>query len=145
MKNEPTLKHEFVEFIPETLANSVIYVSIPYATASHKCICGCGNIVVTPLSPTDWKMTFDGETISLDPSIGNWSFKCKSHYWIKRNKILLAPQWSKEEIHEGRAFDREAKDKFYGPGSAGTQSKKAAKKKNKKPSLKWLSKFQKLW
>ena len=66
MKDEIVLKHEFVEFIPEHLPEGTIYVSIRFATASHKCCCGCGKEVVTPLSPTDWKLTFDGETISLD-------------------------------------------------------------------------------
>ena len=84
MKRELILRHEFVEFIPDKLADGVVYVSIPYATVAHKCCCGCGMEVVTPLSPTDWELIFDGESISLDPSIGNWSFDCKSHYWIRQ-------------------------------------------------------------
>jgi hypothetical protein len=34
----------------------------------------CGKEVVKPLSPTDWKLIFEGKFISLDLSIGNWSF-----------------------------------------------------------------------
>ncbi len=30
-----------------------LYISIPYVTAAHKCPCGCGEEIVTPLSPTD--------------------------------------------------------------------------------------------
>ena len=45
------------------------------ATSAHSCCCGCGEEVVAPLTPTDWKMTFDGETTSLRPSIGNWTLK----------------------------------------------------------------------
>jgi Family of unknown function (DUF6527) len=81
----------FVESIPTELDDATIYISIPYATAMHKCCCGCNNIVVTPLSPTDWKLIFDGDTVSLDPSIGNWTYPCKSHYWIKRNRVHWAP------------------------------------------------------
>jgi len=76
MTRQETLRHEFVEHIPEELEEGVLYVSITYATAAHKCACGCGREVITPFTPTDWKMTFDGETISLAPSIGNWNFEC---------------------------------------------------------------------
>ena len=53
-------------------------MSIPYATAVHLCACGCGNKVVTPFSPAEWQLTYDGDTVSLSPSIGNWQFPCKS-------------------------------------------------------------------
>lgn len=97
-----TVQHKFVEFIPNTLEEGVLYISIEYSTAVHKCICGCGNEVVTPLSPTDWELRFDGKTVSLSPSIGNWGFKCKSHYFIIRNKIRLARRWEDWEIEMGR-------------------------------------------
>jgi Family of unknown function (DUF6527) len=113
MKRELILRHEFVEYIPDDLKHGTIYVSIPFATVAHKCCCGCGNEVVTPLSPTDWKLTFDGKFISLDPSIGNWSFPCQSHYWIKCNRVRWARQWSQREIEAGRAHDRWAKKKYY--------------------------------
>lgn len=99
------LTHEFVEFLPEKLQEGVLYISIAYATAAHKCCCGCGHEVVTPLTPTDWKLIFDGETVTLDPSIGNWSFPCKSHYWIRRNSVQWADRWSPELIQAGREQD----------------------------------------
>ena|ERR1035437_778114 len=114
MKRLRNLKHEFVEFIPESRRNGVIYVSLKYATAVHNCCCGCGAKVVTPLSPTDWKVTFDGETISLRPSIGNWSFKCQSHYWIVNDKVEWAAKWTKEEIERARERDRLNKQEYYG-------------------------------
>lgn len=110
----PVLKHEFVEFIPDELASNTIYISIAFATVAHRCCCGCGSEVVTPLSPTDWQLTFDGETVSLHPSIGNWSFPCQSHYWIDRNGICWAEQWSEERIAAGRARDAAAKIRKYG-------------------------------
>jgi hypothetical protein len=100
-----TLQLAFVEFLPERLEEGMLYVSMQYATAAHKCCCGCGNDVYTPLSPTDWKLTFDGRTVSLFPSIGNWSFPCQSHYWIKRNGVEPAPQLTSEQIATGRATD----------------------------------------
>jgi hypothetical protein len=114
MREDIVLKHEFVEFIPDELKQGTIYVSIRFATVAHLCCCGCGSKVVTPLRPTDWKLIFDGKTISLDPSIGNWSFACQSHYWIRHNKVNWAGQWSKEEIGAGRAYDTMAKDEYFG-------------------------------
>ncbi len=108
------LTPQFVEFIPHKLQEGVLYVSMTYSTASHLCCCGCGKEVVTPLSPTDWKLVSDGETVSLDPSIGNWSFPCRSHYWIKNNSVRWAGQMSRERIEAGRARDRAAKARYYG-------------------------------
>jgi hypothetical protein len=113
MKHNMIIKHEFVEYIPNELKDGTVYVSIEFATVAHKCCCGCRNEVVTPLSPTDWKLTFDGESISLDPSIGNWSFRCKSHYWIKRNMVKWAPRWSEKEVQAGRAHDRLTKESYF--------------------------------
>ena len=100
------LTHKFVKTVPEILEDEVIYVSMEYATAIHKCCCGCGNEVVTPFSPTDWTLIFDGKSISLSPSIGNWSFKCQSHYWISHNQIEWAPKWSRKKIQLGRKKDQ---------------------------------------
>ena len=113
MSNQRGLEHTFVEYIPDNLEDGVIYVSIQFATAVHKCACGCGREVVTPLSPTDWKLTYDGKTISLDPSIGNWSFPCSSHYWIRHDRVHWAPQWSREDIEAGRHADRFAKHEYF--------------------------------
>lgn len=107
------LKHEFVEFIPDELEPRTLYISIRFATASHLCICGCGNKVVTPIRPTDWILIFDGKTVSLDPSIGNWSFPCQSHYWIRNNKVKWAPKWSRKQIERGRMHDEMAREQYY--------------------------------
>lgn len=114
MKRERVLTHEFVEYIPNDLKDGAIYVSIPFATVAHKCCCGCGNEVITPLSPTDWTLIYDGQSISLDPSIGNWNFPCQSHYWINRNRVKWARRWSHQEINAGRAHDLIAKKRYFG-------------------------------
>lgn len=114
MRAGMTLRHEFVEYVPDLLADGIIYVSIPLATAVHKCCCGCGSQVVTPISRTDWELSFDGESVSLEPSIGNWSYPCQSHYWIKRNRVQWAPRWSRQQIDAGRAHDHTAKGRYYG-------------------------------
>ena len=89
-----TLTHEFVHYIPEDLSDGVLYVSIPFVTAVHLCCCGCGNQVVTPLNPREWCLTFNGESVSLNPSIGNWGLECQSHYLIRRNQVVWLPRWS---------------------------------------------------
>lgn len=113
MKKQIPLKHEFVEFVPEDLEHGVIYVSIRFATASHLCLCGCGNKVVTPIRPTDWTLIFDGKTISLDPSIGNWSLPCQSHYWIRNSKAAWAKRWSQKQIEAGRRRTQMAKKRYF--------------------------------
>ena len=45
-----TLTHEFVNTMPSELEEGVLYISIPYRTASHLCACGCGERVVTPIN-----------------------------------------------------------------------------------------------
>ena len=76
-------------------------------------MCGCGNKVVTPLSPTDWELSFNGKTVSLSPSIGNWNFECKSHYWIIKNSVKYARKWSSWKIEDGRKHDAKTKKSFF--------------------------------
>lgn len=107
------LQHKFVELMPAVLEEGIIYISIEYGTAIHKCVCGCGNKIVTPITPTDWKLTFDGETISLFPSIGNWGLECKSHYWIIENRVKFARTWNDTEIEKGRLKDKRKTEKYF--------------------------------
>lgn len=108
-----TVQHKFVEFIPDHLNEGVLYISLNYCTAIHKCVCGCGNEVVTPFSPTDWSITFNGKSVTLRPSIGNWNFECRSHYFITQNKIERCRDWTNTEIAVGRNVDKENKANFY--------------------------------
>lgn len=111
MKNK--IRHEIVKSFPDNLEGNVLYISLEYASMAHKCFCGCGEEVTTPLSPTDWKVLFDGVNVSVYPSIGNWNLKCKSHYWIKENKISWSTKWDKERIKSAQDLDREIKDDYY--------------------------------
>jgi hypothetical protein len=103
MMRHKRLEHRFVRHIPERLEPAVLYVSMEYATSAHSCCCGCGEEVVAPFTPTDWKMTFDGETVSLRPSIGNWMLK-----------LIEAGPWTEEQVAAERRRDRNAKARFYG-------------------------------
>ncbi|HHF0657452.1 DUF6527 family protein [Pseudomonas aeruginosa] len=104
-----SLTPQFVEHFPDKLEPGELYLAMEFATAAHLCACGCGNKVITPFSPTDWQMYFDGETVSLKPSIGNWSFKCRSHYWVRSGRIEWAGNMSQEAVNAGRKRDFEAK------------------------------------
>jgi hypothetical protein len=108
------LEHRFVRNVPRELEPGVLYISMDYATAVHSCCCGCGERVVTPFTPTDWRMTFDGESISLHPSVGNWSQKCRSHYVIQRNRVLEAGPWSTAQVEAERRRDKRVKAAYYG-------------------------------
>ena len=114
MRTGVKIKHEFVEFIPKERQEGVLYVSIPYATAVHSCFCGCGLKVVTPISPVGWQLTFDGETVTLFPSIGSWSFPCRSHYFIRRDTVVCGEDMSQYEIELGRARDQKARNQHFG-------------------------------
>ncbi|MDL2189208.1 MULTISPECIES: DUF6527 family protein [Pseudomonas] len=103
------LTPQFVESFPTRLEQGELYLAMEFATAAHLCACGCGTKVITPFSPTDWQMLFDGETVSLRPSIGNWTFKCRSHYWVRSGRIEWAGSMSEEAINAGRKRDAEAK------------------------------------
>ena len=93
-----TLQHKFIEFVPDILEDGVLYISVLHCSAIHKCVCGCGNEVVTPISPDDWQLSFNGKSVSLRPSIGNWNFDCKSHYWITNNEIKHASTWKEYQL-----------------------------------------------
>ena len=126
MMRHSYLDHRFVQHIPERLEPGVLYVSLKYATASHSCCCGCGEEVVTPFTPTDWKMTFDGETISLRPSVGNWNLACRSHYVVESGRVIEADPWSDEQIAAERRRDKAAKAFYYGTSEKSPEAKVAA-------------------
>lgn len=102
------LEPVFVDTIPNSLEEGRIYISKRYRTAVHRCCCGCGLEVVTPINPAKWQLNENGGKVSLRPSVGNWSFPCRSHYWIDHNRVRWAramPQWKIDHV---RRRDQEA-------------------------------------
>lgn len=100
------IRPQFVDFIPQTLVPGVLYITERYRTASHLCACGCGSKVVTPFSPADWRMVRQGDRVSLYPSIGNWNYACRSHYWIKNNAIVWSGSMTSARIARVQERDR---------------------------------------
>jgi len=108
-----TMPHEFVDQTPRDLEEGKLYVSIRYRTAVHLCACGCGSKIVTPLRPAKWKLYFDGESVSLSPSVGSWQLPCRSHYWIEKDNIRWAKPWTDKQIAEGRMNDAKDVHAYY--------------------------------
>lgn len=106
-----SLTHQNVDYIPEQLSEGILYICDHYKTAAHKCCCGCGEEVITPLSTAEWSIRKDGNTVTLQPSIGNWSFKCQSHYWIRKNQVIWAKAMTQQQIKRARDGDATNKAK----------------------------------
>lgn len=121
-----TISHEFVETIPDRLDDGIIYISLAYATAAHVCCCGCGHEVVTPLHPKQWSVTFNGETVSLSPSIGNWSFACRSHYWVRQGQIWPARDFGTAEVARLRADEELLLDRHFNSSAEEEPDSRAA-------------------
>lgn len=82
------LRPLFVEYFPDEFESGILYVSMQYAICGHLCACGCGEKVITPLSPKQWKIAYNGEDVTLYPSIGNYVFACQSHYFLINGNII---------------------------------------------------------
>jgi hypothetical protein len=102
-----TIRPEFVESAPPNLSPGVLYISERFKTALHLCPCGCGEKVITPLSPARWQLVRDGNTVSLYPSIGNWDYACRSHYFIRRNQVVWGGQLSPRQIQRVKERDQQ--------------------------------------
>lgn len=71
---------------PEIMEQDVIYISTWYKTASHLCLCGCGELSVTPLNENGWVLEdHQNKKVSFSPSILNNNCPNRSHYVITNN------------------------------------------------------------
>ena len=107
-----TIRPTYVESFPKTLEDGVLYISRQFRTACHRCCCGCGTKIVTPLRPTEYSLTDVSGRISLHPSIGNWNHPCRAHYVIRSGHVVPAGHMGQTEIDEGRARD-DAEKRIY--------------------------------
>ena len=99
------IKPEFVTSAPDVLEEGKLYISLPFRLAMHKCCCGCGREVTNRISRTGWEFTFDGENVSLWPSIGPSTLACKSHYVVRRGKLKWFPPMTDAQIERARLRD----------------------------------------
>jgi len=89
------MEHKFVETIPEKIEDNTLYISLEYNVTKHLCPCGCGAEIVASLSTARYHLCYNGETVSLTPSFGNWLHECKSHYFITEDEVVWAKSMSK--------------------------------------------------
>ncbi len=108
MRQVAALRPEFVELMPATIEPAVLYVSMEHRVTKHLCASGCGEVVVLPLHPAQWRLTFDGEHVSLEPSVGNADLACRAHYFITKNEVRWARPLSAKQGQVGRQRDVQA-------------------------------------
>jgi hypothetical protein len=108
------LRPEYVTHVPEKLDAGVLYISEEFETAGHLCCCGCGEEVFTPLNKAQWQLIKNVRTgsVSLEPSVGNWKYACRSHYWIRNNQVIDAGPLSDRKIELVIQRDRRDKEVF---------------------------------
>lgn len=87
------ITYTFVDSAPETLRPGTMYISTMYRAIVHLCLCGCRERVVLNLdSRSDsWRFTYDGRSITIDPSVGNIGLPCRSHYIVRKNGVRWLP------------------------------------------------------
>ncbi|WP_127794355.1 DUF6527 family protein [Agromyces sp. LHK192] len=102
-----------LKYIPRTLEPHTFYISEVYGTTAHLCACGCRTKVFLPLSPAEWRVKFDEVGITVRPSVGNWEFPCRSHYFITQNAVQWAAAWDQVRVEDGRRKDGHDLDKYF--------------------------------
>lgn len=108
-----TIRPVYVESFPNVLEDGILYVSRRFSTACHRCCCGCGTKIVTPLRPTEYRLTDNAGKVTLHPSVGNWNHLCRSHYVIHNGRVLQAGNMDQAQIDAGRAYDAAEKRSYY--------------------------------
>lgn len=98
---------------PRVLEEGILYISEECELAAHKCCCGCGESVITPLHPARWRLDRHGGRVSLHPSIGNWKFACRSHYWIRNNRVIPSFGMDDEDIADAIELDRVDREDYF--------------------------------
>ncbi len=59
-----------------------------------------------------WRLSYDGQGVSLHPSVGSGSLPCRSHYFVRDNQVRWA-RWSKVEAERARERDRADTEAFF--------------------------------
>lgn len=98
----------FVESFPTSMEPGILYVSAEYTIAGHLCPCGCGQEVITKLSPARWRVIYDGE-VSLRPSVAATGLRCNSHYFITHGAVDWRSELDGVQARKARISDQRAK------------------------------------
>lgn len=103
----------YVVHLPEQLEEGILYISEEFSLTAHLCCCGCGEEVSLPLNPARWSISRSRTgAVSVCPSVGNWKYKCRSHYWIKENQVIDAGPMSARAIEQVIQRDKRDRDAY---------------------------------
>lgn len=119
------LKPEHVLQLPDQLEEGALYICEEFDLTAHKCCCGCGEDVFLKLGPAKWRLSKmpDG-SVSLEPSVGNWNYSCKSHYWITKNRVIDAAPMNAFEIEAVKRRDRRDRDRHIAQVNAKSEQER---------------------
>ncbi len=120
------IRPQYVEQLPDQMEEGVLYICDEFDLTAHKCCCGCGEDVYNKISPAKWRLTkmSDG-SVSLNPSVGNWKYACKSHYWISKNRVIEAGPMSDLAIEAIQQRDRRDRDRYIARINAQSDPKRS--------------------
>ncbi len=128
---------KFVEFIPTEgtdLIPGFVYISMKHGMVVYRCPCGCGGLSEFMLDPIRFRIEYDGSTVTFYPSIGISYLECRSHYWIRNNRI----EWCAPlEDWESQGAQRRELARALEVRRAGKRNWKRALRKVWKPIEKW--------
>lgn len=68
---------------------------------------------MTPLGPTEWSFEEWSGQATLRPSIGNWQWPCRSHYWITAGEVEWAGDWSTKQVERGRRAEDDRRRAYF--------------------------------
>ena len=132
-----TITPKFVEFIPtegKDLVPGIVYISMKHGTVVYRCPCGCGGLSEFMLDPIRFRLEYDGANVSFYPSIGIPYLECRSHYWIRDNRI----EWCAPlEDWESELAGRRELSRALEVRRAGERNWKRAVRKLWEPFGKW--------
>lgn len=101
------------EFIPSDLQSCNFYYSSRFRTSAHLCACGCGSKIVLPIRDNEWHLQIEEDGFTLDPSVGNREFACRSHYRIIEGRLKWYQPMSDREVELSRARDLRHRQRVY--------------------------------
>lgn len=135
------IRPEYVTQFPANFEDGVLYISEEFETAGHLCCCGCGERVITPLSPAKWQIRKSGNRVSLSPSVGNWKYACQSHYWISFNEVIEDKKFDSNSIQIVQHRDRRDMDRYIERTNAAAETVRVPKPSFVGKLLNWLAKL----
>lgn len=91
VRHVPELNYPMLPGDPQ-LEDGVLYVEDGSPFVGYNCPCGCGKVVILPTQKHQpdfygWDFRESNGKVTLSPSVLSTGFDCKSHYFIRDNRI----------------------------------------------------------